>query len=86
MKSSRHIFKLPLDIPIQKYDPKNTIHLKLAELGEKGQALAKESISKFIQNNKEHYTKFKIQNMLIDKLKLILFEIDEILKKEFHPT
>jgi len=86
MKSSRHIFKLPLDIPIQKFDSKNIIHLKLAELGEKGQTLAIQSINTFIENNKGNYTKFKIQNMLSEKLNPILVKIDEILMKELHPT
>ena len=86
MKSSRHIFKLPLDIPIQKFDPKNITHHKLAELGEKGQTIAIQSINTFIENNKGNYTKFKIQNMLSEKLNPILVQIDEILMKEFCPT
>ena len=86
MKSSRHIFKLPLDIPIQKFDINNTNHQKLAELGEKGQALAIHNINTFIKKNKGNFTKFKIQNMLNEKLKPILRQIDEILMKELHPS
>ncbi|MFX1438512.1 MAG: class I SAM-dependent DNA methyltransferase, partial [Promethearchaeota archaeon] len=84
MKSSRHIFKLPFDIPIKKFDPKNSNHLKLTELAKKGQTLAKQSINTFIENNTRNYTKFKIQNMLSEKLKPILVEIDDILRREFQ--
>ncbi len=86
MKSSRHIFKLPLDIYIKKFDVNNINHLKLVKLGEKGQTLTKQSIDNFIKNNKRNYTKFKIQSMLSEKLKPILIQIDEILEKEFHLT
>ena len=86
MKSSRHIFKLPLDIYIKKFDVNNNNHMKLVELGVKGQALTKQSINTFIKNNERNYTKFKIQNMLSEKLKPVLVQIDEILEKELHPT
>ncbi|MFX1549636.1 MAG: class I SAM-dependent DNA methyltransferase [Promethearchaeota archaeon] len=86
MKSSRHIFKLPLDIPIKKFDPKNSNHLKLTELARKGQALAKQSINTFIENNTRNYTKIKIQNVLSEKVKPILVEIDDILRREFQPN
>ena len=49
MKSSRHIFKLPLDIPIQKFDTNDPNHQKLAELGEKGQLLANQYVNTFIK-------------------------------------
>ncbi len=39
MKSSRHIFKLPLDIPIKKYDINNFTHQKLVNLGKEGQEI-----------------------------------------------
>ncbi|MFX1593859.1 MAG: class I SAM-dependent DNA methyltransferase [Promethearchaeota archaeon] len=84
MKSSRHIFKLPLDIPIKKFDVRNPNHQKIAELGEKGQELAKQNINTYIEKNKGNFTKFKVQKMLIDKLKPIFSQIDEILRREFH--
>jgi hypothetical protein len=86
MKSSRHIFKLPLDIPIQKFDINNPNHQKLAKLGEKGQKIVKQNVTTLFENNKSNYSKFKIQNILNEKLKLILTQIDEILMKEFYPT
>ncbi|MFX0142910.1 MAG: hypothetical protein ACFE9C_02435, partial [Candidatus Hodarchaeota archaeon] len=63
---------------------KNSNHLKLTELAKKGQTLAKQSINTFIENNTRNYTKFKIQNMLSEKLKPILVEIDDILRREFQ--
>ncbi|MFX1302222.1 MAG: class I SAM-dependent DNA methyltransferase [Promethearchaeota archaeon] len=86
MKSSRHIFKLPLDIPIQKFEINNPNHRKLAELGKKGQVLAIQNINTFIKNIKSDFSKFKIQNMLNEKLKPIFNQIDEILMKELHPS
>jgi len=86
MKSSRHIFKLPLDIYIKKFDINNNNHMELVELGVKGQALTKQSINTFIKNNERNYTKFKIQSMLSEKLKPVLVQIDQILKEELHPT
>ena len=83
-KSSRHIFKLPLDFPIQKFKINDSNHQKLAELGRKGQELVIKNVNTFIENNKGNFTKFKIQNMLNNKLKHILKLIDEILVKELH--
>jgi hypothetical protein len=86
MKSSRHIFKLPFEVPIQKFDPKNHIHLKLVELGEKGQTIAVTNVKTWIDNNKGKYSKSKIQTLLYEKLKPILDQIDDFLIKELHPT
>jgi len=84
MKSSRHIFKLPLDIPIQKFDTNNPNHQKLVELGEKGQILANQAVNTFIKNIRGTFTKFKIQNVLNEKLKPLLSQIDEILTRELN--
>ncbi|UCC19552.1 MAG: hypothetical protein JSV62_15865, partial [Promethearchaeota archaeon] len=83
MKSSRHIFKRPLDIPIKKFDRRNFIHQKLAELGEKGLKISKQTIMSFIENSQAHFTKFKIQKILSKELKPIITEIDELLVREF---
>jgi len=84
VKSSRHIFKLPLDIPIKKFEVNNTNHQRLAELGKMSQSIAKKTISAFIENNKTNYTKFKIQSLLNERLKLLIKEIDEILIRELE--
>lgn len=79
IKSSRHIFKLPLEFPIKKFDNNNPTHQKLAELGQKGQAITKSEIEVLKKNTKENYTKFKIQNKINEKLKPLFTQIDEIL-------
>ncbi|MEE9378922.1 MAG: N-6 DNA methylase [Candidatus Lokiarchaeia archaeon] len=84
VKSSRHIFKLPLDIPIKKFEVNNTNHQRLAELGKMSQSVAKKTISAFIENNKTNYTKFKIQSLLNERLKPLIKEIDEILIRELQ--
>ncbi len=84
VKSSRHIFKLPLDFPIKKYEIKNPSHQKLAELGRRSQSVAKNMISAFIEKNKTNYTKFEIQNQLNEILKPYLKKIDELLIREFQ--
>ncbi len=82
VKSSRHIFKLPLDFPIKKFETNNNNHQKLTELGKKGQSIAKKIINAFIENNTSNPTKFKIQSVLNENLKPIFSQIDEILIRE----
>ncbi|MFX1377676.1 MAG: class I SAM-dependent DNA methyltransferase [Promethearchaeota archaeon] len=86
MKSSRHIFKLPLEIPIEKFDISNDNHQKLVDLGKRGQEMAKVLFNRFIKNNNENLSKFKIQNFLSDKLEAIIAKIDEILIKQFYKS
>ncbi|MFX1502993.1 MAG: class I SAM-dependent DNA methyltransferase [Promethearchaeota archaeon] len=82
LKSSRHIFKIPLNFPIKKYDNMNISHQRLAELGKLCQSIAKSIISNSIENNELNYTKKKIQSQLKERLKSLLKEIDEILNQE----
>ncbi|UCD01957.1 MAG: N-6 DNA methylase [Promethearchaeota archaeon] len=86
VKSSRHIFKLPLDFPIKRFDIENLNHQKLAQLGRKGQRIAKQTINSFIKSNETSYTKFKIQNLLNEVIKPILAQIDEILMRELQKS
>jgi tRNA1(Val) A37 N6-methylase TrmN6 len=81
VKSSRHIFKLPLDFPIQKYDENNSDHQRLVNLGKKGQTLSQKTISSVKKNHR--ISKMKIQNILEKKLKTVFSQIDEILMREF---
>jgi tRNA1(Val) A37 N6-methylase TrmN6 len=81
VKSSRHIFKLPLDFPIQKYDENNSDHQRLVNLGKKGQTLSQKTISSVKKNLR--ISKMKIQNILEKKLKTVFSQIDEILMREF---
>ncbi|MHA1659399.1 MAG: HsdM family class I SAM-dependent methyltransferase, partial [Promethearchaeota archaeon] len=43
-KSSRHIFKIPFEIAIKKFDNRNINHQKIAELGKRGEKIAKSTI------------------------------------------
>ncbi|MDX1798335.1 MAG: N-6 DNA methylase, partial [Candidatus Lokiarchaeia archaeon] len=83
MKSSRHIFKLPLDIPIRKYNTNNPNHQVLANLGRKGQEIVIREYHNFIKDNKNRFSKFMIQNLIYEKLESVFSQIDEILMKEF---
>jgi len=82
MKSSRHIFKLPFNIPIKKYNFKNPAHQQLANLGQKGQEIAISTIEKTFKKNNDKLSKYKIQNILDKELKPILNQIDVLLIKE----
>ncbi|MFX1467620.1 MAG: class I SAM-dependent DNA methyltransferase [Promethearchaeota archaeon] len=86
IKSSRHIFKLPLDFPIKKFNSHDPNHKKLAELGKEGQIITKKTINTFIENNNAKFTKIKIQNELNKKLKPILKQIDDILVRDLQDS
>ncbi|MFW9819455.1 MAG: class I SAM-dependent DNA methyltransferase [Candidatus Thorarchaeota archaeon] len=83
MKSSRHIFKLPLEIPIRKYDIDNPNHQTLVSLGKMGQEIVRRQLNNFKKNNDKNFSKFKVQNMVYEKLEPVLSHIDEILMIEF---
>lgn len=82
-KSSRHIFKIPFENPIQKYDSKNTSHQKLAQLGFQGEKIAKALKNKLYLKKGAPTSRFKFQNLLAEKIKSILTQIDEYLKPQF---
>ena len=82
MKSSRHIFKLPFNISIRKYNLENFTHQELAKLGKKGQEIALSTIKNTLKKNKEKFSKYKIQNILNKELKHVLNQVDELLIKE----
>ena len=86
LKSSRHIFKLPLEFPITKFESKNSTHQKLAELGKKSEVIAVDTINAYIENNKTNYTKFKLQSVLSERLKPLFEEIDEILIRDLQSS
>jgi hypothetical protein len=82
-KSSRHIFKIPLDLPIPLYDDKVKIYLDLANLGKIGHQKAQKILEGAL--NKNQYTsKFKMQKILEKKLKTVFNEIDEKLYLLFN--
>lgn len=79
MKSSRHIFKLPFNIPISKFNPENPQHKKIAELGKEGKEMAEELINKAQQSKKSKITKKYLQQILKSELKTIFHQIDKLL-------
>jgi len=78
-KSSRHIFKIPFEIPIKIYDENNENHRKLAELAKKAHKMSETSTLELKTKNNHTISKNKIQSILSKDLAPILNEIDEIL-------
>ncbi|MGQ4876760.1 MAG: hypothetical protein ACP6IY_22055, partial [Promethearchaeia archaeon] len=81
-RSSRHIFKIPFETNIKKFEPNNINHKKLAKLGKIAEDNVKAVLKKIPADSLNKFSKFKIQKMIIDELKDILIEIDDILKKD----
>jgi hypothetical protein len=81
-KSSRHIFKLPFEIPIKKFDETNKSHLTLAELARKAHKISESLTLELLKRNSNKISKIKIQTVLNKNLAHILKQIDEILINE----
>ena len=81
-KSSRHIFKLPFDIPIKIFDETNKNHLKLAYLARRAHKLSESITLEIIERNSGNISKIKIQKVLNENLAPILKQIDTILNYE----
>ena len=78
-KSSRHIFKIPFEIPIKMYDENNENHRKLAKLAKKAHQISKTSTLELRKRNNHTISKIKIQSILNKDLLPILNQINEIL-------
>jgi len=78
-KSSRHIFKIPFEIPIKIYNENNQNHKRLAELAKKAHKISETSTLELKKRNNHIISKNKIQSILSKDLAPILNEIDEIL-------
>jgi hypothetical protein len=85
MKSSRHIFKLPFNLKIKKYNSNILIHQQLAKLGKKGEEIASSLVKKIFRNHSGKLSKQKIQKILNHGLNHILNQINELLMKELNP-
>ncbi len=81
-KSSRHIFKLPFEFPIEKYDPSKENHYKLSNLGKAGEITAKSTINELLRVKTSKSLKIAIQSSLKQSLSPLILEINEILKQE----
>jgi len=82
-KSSRHIFKIPFETPIKKYDPSLKNHRDLAEFAKKGHSIAKQIIDNLKKKREPFPSKMIIQKMIKTNLKQILDKIDNSLEIEF---
>ncbi|MFW9936122.1 MAG: class I SAM-dependent DNA methyltransferase [Candidatus Thorarchaeota archaeon] len=82
-KSSRHIFKIPFETPIKKYDASLKNHRELVELAKKGHYIARETVENLKKKQDTFPSKIIIQKMIKTNLKQILKLIDNSLKKEF---
>ncbi len=83
-KSSRHIFKIPFELPIKLFNPQDKSHVQLAMLGRKGEMIARTVINRFLSTNNSHFSKFQLQNKLKIELNDILSKIDALTLKEFR--
>jgi SAM-dependent methyltransferase len=82
-KSSRHIFKIPFDVPIKVYDENDKNHKKMAELGKLCENLVKSIIQQQNIRENPHFSKFRIQIIIKRELKTYIEQIDEILQIEY---
>jgi hypothetical protein len=83
-KSSRHIFKIPFEIPIKIYNPRVQNHRKLAELGMECYNIAKKTVKDIIKKDNNNVSKIKLQKALKLTLKSSLNQIDEIFQLELN--
>jgi len=81
-KSSRHIFKIPFEIPIKIFDVTNKNHLKLANLANNAHKISESLTLEMLKKNSGTISKIKIQTVLNRNLARILKQIDEILDNE----
>jgi len=81
-KSSRHIFKIPFEVPIKRFNNNDINHLELTELAKKAQKISKSVTINILKKNNDNISKIKIQKALSNNLSLILKQIDEILNNE----
>ncbi|MFW9951552.1 MAG: hypothetical protein ACFFKA_15655, partial [Candidatus Thorarchaeota archaeon] len=81
-KSSRHIFKIPFEIPIKMFDETNNFHLNLANLARKAHSISESLTVEMLKRKSDTISKIKIQTVLNKNLAHILEQIDEILNIE----
>ncbi|MFX0010210.1 MAG: hypothetical protein ACFE9R_07845, partial [Candidatus Hermodarchaeota archaeon] len=81
-KSSRHIFKIPFELPIRLYDETNISHLKLAELAKGAHSISESLTIETLKKDRGISSKIKIQALIDKHIAHILKQIDEIVKNE----
>ena len=83
-KSSRHIFKIPFEIPIVKFNANNQNHKLLAEIGRECHNIAEKTTKELMIKDPHNLSKIKLQKILNKRLNPLLKQIDETLKFEFN--
>jgi hypothetical protein len=81
-KSSRHIFKIPFELPIKLFNETNNNHLKLANLAKRAHAISESLTVEALKRDKNTSSKVKIQALINKHIAHILKQIDEIVKNE----
>ncbi len=81
-KSSRHIFKIPFEFPIPKYNFKNENHQNLAKLGQKCSSIVQSTVDNILISCTKRPSKLKIQKILNNILESTLVKIDKIIISE----
>ncbi|MFX1496117.1 MAG: N-6 DNA methylase [Promethearchaeota archaeon] len=83
-KSTRHIFKIPFECPIKKFNINDKNHNIIANLGKKGQLIAESTFNNIIKTTHQIPSKIKLQKIIEKELKPILTKIDNFVIKEFQ--
>ena len=81
-KSSRHIFKIPFELPIKLFDETNRNHLKLADLAKRAHIISESLTMEALKEDRGTSSKVRIQVLVHKNIAHILEQIDEIVKNE----
>jgi SAM-dependent methyltransferase len=79
MKSSRHIFKIPFNLPIQKFNQKNIYHQKLAYYGKLGEKKVR-NLYNLKKSQKINLSKRKLEKQIAQRLDQLLDKINKIVR------
>ncbi|MFX1338281.1 MAG: N-6 DNA methylase [Promethearchaeota archaeon] len=83
-KSSRHIFKIPFEVPIKKFDANNQNHKLLAEISKECHNIAEKTTIELMGKDPHNLSKIKLQKILNKRLNSHFKQIDEILKFDLN--
>jgi len=84
MKSSRHIFKIPFNIPIKKFDKKNKNHQKLVKYGKNGEELTRNVYQNFRETEQEDFSKRKLEKKIKRELDSLFNKINITLEEDLE--
>ncbi|MBD3212813.1 MAG: N-6 DNA methylase [Candidatus Lokiarchaeota archaeon] len=81
MKSSRHIFKIPFNLPIQKFNQENKHHQELAYYGKLGEKEVRTLYNLTKTQNTTSVSKRKLEKQIAQRLDPLLGKINEIIRE-----